>query len=57
MRWTVTQEADIQKAEHLQKAIGVSLPIAELLIKRGVETFEKAKTFLDLAWMICTIPF
>ena len=32
MRWTLTQEADFQKAEHLQKAIGVSLPIAELLI-------------------------
>jgi single-stranded-DNA-specific exonuclease len=45
MRWTLTQEADLHKAEHLQKAIGVSLPIAELLIKRGVETFEKAKTF------------
>ncbi|RED50602.1 single-stranded-DNA-specific exonuclease RecJ [Seonamhaeicola aphaedonensis] len=45
MRWTLKPKPDSAKVKHLQKALQVSQPIAMLLVQRGIETFEEAKTF------------
>lgn len=45
MRWTLSEKAEASKINHLQESIGVDRPIAELLVKRGIETFEEAKSF------------
>jgi single-stranded-DNA-specific exonuclease len=45
MRWTLSDKADASKIAQLQQSIGVDQPIAELLIKRNIETYEDAKAF------------
>lgn len=45
MRWTLIEKAEASKINHLQESIGVDEPIAELLVKRNIETFEEAKNF------------
>ncbi|MFD0931723.1 single-stranded-DNA-specific exonuclease RecJ [Psychroflexus salinarum] len=45
MRWTLIEKADPTKINHIQESIGVDQPIAELLVKRRIETFEDAKNF------------
>lgn len=45
MRWTLIEKAEASKINHLQKSIGVDESIAELLVKRGIESFEDAKDF------------
>ncbi len=45
MRWNIQQEPDSKKATALAKAINVELPIAKLLVLRGIETYDQAKTF------------
>jgi single-stranded-DNA-specific exonuclease len=45
MRWTLIEDGDPSKISHIQESIGVDRPIAELLVKRGIETFDDAKSF------------
>jgi single-stranded-DNA-specific exonuclease len=45
MRWTLKPKPEIHKLEALQKALGVDQTVASLLIQRGIETYEDAKTF------------
>jgi len=45
MRWTLKPKPPIDKVTNLKKALGVSQIIADLLVQRGIETFEQAKTF------------
>ncbi|MEN3323715.1 single-stranded-DNA-specific exonuclease RecJ [Mariniflexile soesokkakense] len=45
MRWTIKPKPDSNKIEVLQKALQVDAVVATLLIQRGVETYEDAKTF------------
>ena len=45
MRWTCVNTPESQKTDQLQKAIGVDRPIAELLAKRNITTFDEAKMF------------
>jgi len=45
MRWTLKPKPSTDKVVDLQKALGVSQTIAGLLVQRGIETFEQAKTF------------
>ena len=45
MRWTLKPKPPIEKVEALQKALQVNAAIATLLLQRGIETFEEAKTF------------
>lgn len=45
MRWTIKPQADSQKVASLATALQVDLLIAELLIQRGIETFDDAKKF------------
>jgi len=45
MRWTLKPKPSTEKVIHLQKVLGVSETIASLLVQRGIETYDEAKTF------------
>lgn len=45
MRWTLKPKPEPNKVKQLQAALGVNETIATLLVQRGIETFEQAKSF------------
>ena len=45
MRWTLKPKPDPQKIKALQEALQVDEIVAMLLLQRGIETYEEAKTF------------
>ena len=45
MRWTLKPKSPTEKVEALKEALQVDDAIATLLIQRGIETFDEAKTF------------
>ncbi|WP_431132899.1 single-stranded-DNA-specific exonuclease RecJ [Psychroserpens mesophilus] len=45
MRWTLKPKPDSKIVEDLQKALQVDRAVATLLIQRGIDTYEAAKTF------------
>ncbi|MEM7185311.1 MAG: single-stranded-DNA-specific exonuclease RecJ [Bacteroidota bacterium] len=45
MRWTLKPKPSEEKIEHLSKALQVDPVIASLLLQRGIETFEEARSF------------
>jgi single-stranded-DNA-specific exonuclease len=45
MRWTIKSKPEKEKVQALQNALQVDETIATLLVQRGIETFEQAKTF------------
>lgn len=45
MRWTLKPKPEVRKVEDLQKALQIDAVTATLLIQRGIETYEEAKTF------------
>ena len=45
MRWTPKSTPDPEKVAHLQGVLQVDTVIAELLVQRGIDTFESAKQF------------
>ncbi|MDO7172061.1 single-stranded-DNA-specific exonuclease RecJ [Mariniflexile sp. AS56] len=45
MRWTLKPKPDSNKVEVLQNALQVDPIVATLLLQRGIETYEDAKTF------------
>ena len=45
MRWTLKPKPEVSKIEALQKALQVDSLVATLLVQRGIETYEQAKTF------------
>ncbi|MBJ6369483.1 single-stranded-DNA-specific exonuclease RecJ [Snuella sedimenti] len=45
MRWTLKPKPDTQKINALQNALQVEAGIANLLLQRGIETYEDAKAF------------
>jgi single-stranded-DNA-specific exonuclease len=44
-KWKLKPIADVAKVESLQQSLGVESIIAELLIERGIQTFDEAKSF------------
>lgn len=44
-KWILKEQADPAKVEHLATEVGIDKVLAELLVKRGVETFEQARSF------------
>ena len=44
-KWTIKEAADPQKVERLCAEVGIDKVLADLLVKRGVETFEQARSF------------
>ena len=45
MRWTLKPKPDSNKLKALQDALNVNNIVATLLLQRGIETYEDAKTF------------
>ena len=45
MRWTLKPKPDSEKLKALQEALQVDETVATLLLQRGIETYEAAKTF------------
>lgn len=43
-RWKIV-EADKEKTEALHQALSISLPICNILVQRGIDTFQKAKEY------------
>jgi single-stranded-DNA-specific exonuclease len=48
MRWTIKPKPSDDKIKHLAQALNVEDFVAQLLVQRGIETFEDAKLFFDL---------
>ena len=44
-KWNLMEQADPAKVEKLSAEVGIDRVLAELLVKRGVETFEQARSF------------
>jgi single-stranded-DNA-specific exonuclease len=44
-RWLIKDLPDASASSRLQQALNVPLPVAQLLIQRGIHTFEEAKDF------------
>ena len=57
MRWTLKPKPDSNKVAELAAELGVDLVISELLLQRGIETFEAAKTFFRPSWSDIHDPF
>lgn len=45
MRWTIKSKPEKEKVQALQNVLSVDEIIATLLVQRGIETYEQAKTF------------
>ena len=45
MRWTIKPQPSDEKIAHLTSVLGVNKLVATLLIQRGIETFDQAKSF------------
>ena len=45
MRWTLKPKPEPNKVAHLKEALQVDTTVAILLLQRGIETYEAAKTF------------
>lgn len=45
MRWTIKSKPEKEKVQALQNTLQVDEIIATLLVQRGIETYEQAKTF------------
>ena len=45
MRWTLKPKPEKNRVQQLAVALGVDLPIAHLLVQRGIENFNQAKAF------------
>ena len=45
MRWTLKPKPAEALVQKLSAALGIDLPIAQLLVQRGIDTYEKAKDF------------
>ena len=44
-KWTLKEPADPAKVAQLSAELGIDRVLSELLVKRGVETFEEARRF------------
>ena len=55
--WKLKPKEDAQKVFHLSKALGVSKVNCSLLVRRGIETFEHAKTFFRPQLTMLHDPF
>ncbi|PWK20423.1 single-stranded-DNA-specific exonuclease RecJ [Xanthomarina spongicola] len=45
MRWTLKPKPEAKKLAHLKQSLQVDEVVATLLLQRGIETYEEAKTF------------
>ncbi|WP_411766225.1 single-stranded-DNA-specific exonuclease RecJ [Winogradskyella sp. A3E31] len=57
MRWTLKPKPDPKKLKALQQALGVDEVVATLLLQRGIEDYESAKTFFRPSFEDLHDPF
>jgi len=57
MRWTLKPKPEAKKTTDLASKLGVDKVISELLLQRGIENFEDAKTFFRPSWSDLHDPF
>ena len=57
MRWTLKPKPDAKKTVELATQLGVDVAISELLLQRGIESFEDAKAFFRPSWSDLHDPF
>ncbi|MBT8309927.1 MAG: single-stranded-DNA-specific exonuclease RecJ, partial [Flavobacteriaceae bacterium] len=57
MRWTLKPKPDSEKIKALQKALNVDEVVATLLIQRGIENYEDAKSFFRPSFEHLHDPF
>ena len=57
MRWTLKPKPEAKKITDLASKLGVDKAISELLLQRGIENFEDAKTFFRPSWSDLHDPF
>ena len=48
MRLTLKPSPDENKVQHLANALGVDFVIAQLLVQRGIQTFDKRLIFFNV---------
>ncbi len=57
MRWTLKPKPESHKVETLQNALQVDALVSTLLLQRGIETYEEAKTFFRPSFNDLHNPF
>ena len=57
MRWILKQKPNTQRIADFAIELGVDLSISELLLQRGIDTFQAAKTFFRPCWSDLHNPF
>jgi single-stranded-DNA-specific exonuclease len=57
MRWTLKPKPETSKLEDLKKALQVDHIVATLLLQRGIETYDVAKTFFRPSFKDLQDPF
>lgn len=58
MQWNHLPSIETNRVKLLSKELNnLDLTLTEILIQRGIDTFEKAKTFLGQIWVKFTILF
>ena len=57
MRWTLKPKPEVSKIEALKKALQVDDIVATLLLQRGIDTYEAAKTFFRPSFKDLHDPF
>ena len=55
-KWILKEPADPEKVGRLSAELGIDRVLADLLVKRGVETFEQARSFFPPGMGRCWIP-
>jgi single-stranded-DNA-specific exonuclease len=56
-RWVFHSKSNSDVVQQLAKSINVSVPVAELLVKRGINTFDEAKSFFRPSFSDLHDPF
>ena len=57
MRWTLKPKPDPITVDSLADKLGVGVPVAKLLVQRGIKTFEEAKKFFRPDLKLLHDPF
>ena len=55
--WIIKVPGDAEKIKHLVESLGVDYPVANLLVQRGINTFEDARNFFRPELTLLHDPF
>ena len=54
-RWVLSESFDQNQKETLSQELNINTQLVELLLQRGIETFEDAKTFFRFRNIIMNV--